>query len=402
MAATVVIREESTDYHATWSHVFQNANGTFLFFDTTQRLANFFVGLQGQSQNAWDTQIPKGAEILSATMEFTGFQSNSGLFGSTFTMQMSSPNRALQLHRQDPIQQPFEVFEGWRTDKWTNAVVAVISTTFTTIASPAAGASNQSVALRHFIPLFGTVPNNALVAQRITANPGNTTIASISWEMTRSPIAPPGNMRLRLQGVTIDRGVTIPDGVDIAVTNDVVMSSVATSTAGANVTFTFPAAVSLVAGQQYFLILEPDPYFAASFPAGTTSWIATKNHNAFLTNGQLYHFGEGLGFDWQNYPGVADLNDATALAGDDIIPGGTITWPIGNVTANALETSPDISTLIQAQVDMPNYTPDSGMIISLSRAGGTSHTRVMSSNYHATNPGPVLRVSYRRRRLIIS
>jgi len=393
VATISAVYEETIDNYATWSHVFQGANGGWLFFDTRQIFGNFYIGLQGQTENAWNTQIPPGSTILSATMEFTGFQNGAGFFGSLYRTTMSSPNRALQTQPQDPIQRPFEVFEGRRRDQWTNADVVVLSTTFTTIAAPATGAANQSVALRGMIPFTGTLPNNTRLEQRITAAAGNTDIASITWRLLRSAVAPVGDVRLRIQGVIVDRGVTVADGVDIAVSNPVVMSSITTAAAGLGVPFTFPGSVSLVAGQQYFLVLDPDPYAAAPFPFSTTSFIVSRNYNAFLTDGQLYHYGEGLGFDWQNYPGVVDLNQAVAAATDDIIPGG-IQWPVGTVVINQLETSPDISALIQAQVDMPNYTADSGIIITLSRGSASALGRVMCSNYHATNPGPVLRITY--------
>jgi len=401
MASTTITVEETLDYYATWSHVFQGSNGTWLFFDTRQIFGNFFMGLQASTENAWNTQIPPGSVITSATMEFVGFQNGSGLFGSLYRITMNSPNRALQLQKQDPIQRPFEVFEGRRRDQWTNADVVVLSTTFTAIAAPATGAANQSIGMRSIIPPGGTIPNNARLEQRITAAAGNTTISSITWRLLRSAVAPPGNVRIRIQGVTIDRGVTIADGIDIAVSNDVAMSSLTTVSGGAGVPFTFPSSVTLVAGQQYFLVLDPDPYLAANFPFTTTSSISSQNYNAFLTDGQLYHYGEGLGFDWQNYPGVVDLNLAVSDTANDVLPGG-IQWPVGNVVIAGLKVSPDISALVQAQVNMPNYTADSGIIVTLTRGSASAHGRAMSSNFHATNAGPVLRVTYRPRRVTVS
>jgi hypothetical protein len=389
--------EEATDYYATWSHVFQGANTTWLFFDTRQIFGNFFMGLQGQTTNAWDTQIPPGSVILSATMEFTGFQNGTGFFGSLYNTTVSSPNRALLTQQQDPMQTPFSAFQGWRRDQWSNAGVVVLSTTFTTIAAPAT-ALNQTTGLRPMIPPGGVIPNKAQLGQRITAAAGNTTISSISWTLLRTAVAPPGNVRLRIQGVTTDRGVTIPDGVDFAVSNTVAMSSLTTAAAGTAVPFTFPGSVTLVAGQDYFIILDPDPYPAANFPFSTTSAIFSRQSNNFLANGQLYSFGDGLGMDWQNYPGTVDVNQSLIAPAQDIVPGG-IQWPVGTVATNVLETSPDLSAIVQAQVDMPNYTLDSGIILTLSRGSASAHGRVMSSNYHATNPGPVLRITYRNRRL---
>jgi len=402
MAQQVIVVEEAIDNYATWSHTFQNANTQWLFFDTRQIFSNFFIGLQGQTENAWNTQIPPGSTILSATMEFTPFQSNSGLFGSTLAATISSPNRALQAQKQDPLQLPFEPFVGQRRDRFSNADVVVLSTTFTTIAAPAGGAANASWALRHFTYSPGTaIPNRARLEQRITAAVGNTDISSITWRLIRSAVAPPGDVRVRIQGVTVDRGVTIADGVDVAVSNPVSMATLTTVAGGAGVPFTFPGVVSLIAGQQYFLVLDPDPYFSPAFPLSVTSFIAAYHYNAFLQDGQLYHYGGGLGFDWQNYPGTTDLNFAVVLAADDIIPGG-ISWLIGNVVVGVLETSPDLSALVQAQIDMPNYTADSGIILTLSRSTSQANTRILSSNYHPTFPGPVLRITYIPRRIMVT
>lgn len=388
MAQVTIAVEEASDYYATWSHVFQGANTSWLGFDTRQIFGNFFIGLQGQTENAWNTQIPPGSTILSATMEFTGFQNGMGLFGGLYRTTMSSPDRALQTQQQDPIQQPFAPFEGWRHDQWSNAEVIVLSTTFTTIAAPATAAANQSTTLRQLTVPGAASPQRDLLGQRITAAAGNTTIASITWTLRRSPVSPAGDVRVRIQGVTVDRGITIPDGVDIAVSNPIPMSGLSTIGAGAGAVFTFALNPTLVPGQQYFLILDPDDY-----PANNVNWIQSRQYNAFLTNGQLYHFGEGLAFDWQNYPGVVDLNQAVVLAAEDIIPGG-IQWPVGNVFVNVLEISPDISALIQAQVDMPNYTADSGIIITLSRGSASALGRVMRSNFNVPGPGPVLRITY--------
>ncbi|TFH51204.1 MAG: hypothetical protein E4H01_00765 [Lysobacterales bacterium] len=379
MAQVTAVYEEATDYWATWSHIFGGQNTTWLNFDQRVFLGNFFLGLQAQGAVSWNTQIPPGSTILSATMEMTPFSSN---FNPSYTTTMNSADRSLQQQKQDPIQKPFEPFLGYRKDQWSNAQTGALSTTFTAVYGTSV-TSNAFWRIRQTVVPGGTVPTRAHVAQKITTRTGNMTIASLFWELSRTG-SPAGSCRVRIQGLTNDRGIDIPDGVDIAVSNDRLCSSIATS--ATLEIFTFPVNPTLVALTDYFIIFEAD------YTADNLNYLYIHHENTFLSNGQLFHYGEGLGHDWQNYPGQVDLNqalcDVVNLVATDTI------WPIDLVTNGVTEVSPDISALVQAQIDMPNYTIDSGIIINLTRFVPTSQNRIMRSNDHVPGPGPVLRITY--------
>ena len=378
MAQIVASYEEVNNTSGTWSHVFQGGNTGWLGFDQRQILGNFFLGLQGQTQNIWNTQIPPGSTIVSATMEYLPFNNNAN---PSYTTTMNTPDRVQQTYRQDPMQSPFEVFRGYRPDMWSNASVACLSTTFTAIFGTEA-VINSSWIMRQIDAPGSSISHRDHLAQRITTRTGNMDIASLLWELRRTG-NPTGNLTVRIQGVTTDRGVEIPDGVDFAVSNPIAASSIGTTVGFA--AFTFPGTVTLDPLTDYFILIEPE------YTANNADYISVHHQNTFLTTGRLLHFGDGLGMDWQNYPGVVDLNQSFQLlpmAGQDVI------WPINAHTFGNTEVSPDITALVQAQVDASNYTIDSGIIISLSRGLPTAQSRIMSANSHATQAGPILRITY--------
>jgi len=380
----VGVFEEGADYWATWSHVFQSSNTTWLAFDQRQVMGNFFNGLQGQTANSWNTQIPPGSKVLSATMEFTPTLNRSGSFDAT----MNTPDRAGGLgggaYILDPVQAPFEINRQWRRDYWSNTTLGVLSTGFTALGGAATAPANAQWILNQLVPLGGTIGQHNKFGQRLTIRnnpPFELSFAVFEGFRTGNPA---GDLRLRVQGVTFDRGVSIPDGIDLTVST-IAASSVPLGPAVGSIAFFFDPGVFVVPGQDYFFILECD------YVPITNNWITVRTQNQFLTNGQLYHWGDGLGHDWQNYPGDVDVNLALCSApfgSDDVI------WSIDAHTAGVTEVSPDITQLIQDQIDAPGYTIDSGIVINLTRFNPTSANRIMASNSNATYPGPILRVTY--------
>lgn len=376
----VGVYEEALDYWATWSHVFQNPNLIWLPFDTREIVGNFFLGLQAQTANAWDTQIPPGSKVLSATMEFTPDPSNAN---PAFTAIMNTNQRGLGGYAHDPVQKPFEPFLQWRRDAWSNQSLAILSTTFTAIAGPATAPANQQWILKQFTSLGATVATHDKFGQRVTVRPGtNQEVSFIAYEGFRTG-NPVGDIRCRIQGFITDRGVTIPDGIDLGVST-ILASSVPLGPAVGSLAFFFAAGIFLTVGQDYFIILESD------YPQSQTDHIVIRHQNQFLTDGQLYHYGEGLGADWQNYPGIVDLQLALASGNGttDVI------WPINSVVVNVTEVSPDITDLVQFQIDQANYTIDSGIMINLSQADPADQSRRFRSNTNLGGAGPILRVTY--------
>ena len=173
--------QETNDYWATWTHVFQGKNLTFISppFQTPQQVqGNFFIGLQAQPVNFFDTQIPVGAEVDVATMDVIAF-ANSAV--GTHTVKINAPERSFGSQLLDPYQTPFIPFTGWRRDQWSNQEIAVVSTTFTFIAQPIGFAvGNAFWEMNTFTVLGGTGANRELMGQKITVLPsGNNAVSFI-------------------------------------------------------------------------------------------------------------------------------------------------------------------------------------------------------------------------------
>ena len=379
---SIVVSEPlSGNRHSTWSHVFQGANAIWLGFGNGRlTVGNFFNGLNGQIQQEFNAQIPPGSTIVSATMEMTPALNN---FAGSFDVFVNTPNRALVTQRQDPLQEPFNLWEGYRLDLWSNAQVGALSTTFTAVFGTSV-TTNASWILRQISAPGATIPMSDHLAQLITTRTGNMTIASLFWDMSRTG-NPIGNLRVRIQGVTLDRGVKIPDGVDVpnGVSNPILASSVPLGVQTLTL-FTFPAAPTLVALTEYFILIE------CEYPANNLDYIRVYHQNQFLiaNGGGLMHYGQGLGMDWQNNPGTVDLNQAYQL---DAIPGANVTWPIDNVVAGVPEVTPDISALVQAQIDAANYTIDAGIILTAYGANPSNASRIFEGNVQVP---AVLRITY--------
>jgi len=389
VAFTNIVVEETLDAYATWTHVFQSSNTTWLAFDKRQIQGNFFIGLQGNTVNMWDAQIPKGANIDSATMEVTAFITSAV---GTHTPTMNSPKRSTDNYRLLPFQKPFDAFEGWRQDRWSNQEVALLNTGFAIIANPlGVGVGNTSWILRQLTITGATLPHRDKMGQKITILPNANLVLNLGLYQLKRTGNPTGDITVRIQGVTTDHGVEIPDGIDVAVSTPRPASDVSTVSL-LGFFFTFPTQPTLVEGQDYFMVIEVE------YTANGTDYIEAGHLNAFLQDGQLFHFGQGFGNDWQNAPGDVDADQWHNTPANNVAA--DILWPMPQFVANVTYTSPDISALVQAQVDDPGYEPDAGIIVGIARTTtDTLRNRIWSSNTHLTNPGPVLRVTFGNRRI---
>ncbi len=393
MASTSIVVEETSDAFSTWSHVFQGPNTTWQgspVLLTRQIQGNFFIGLQGQPVNMWDAQIPRGATIESATMEVTAYQNSAS---GTHTPIMNSPKRSTDDYLLLPFQKPFDAFEGWRRDKWSNQEVTLLNTSSIEIANPlpAGSVGNLSWFLREETRPGATLPTRDKMGQKVTiVAASNLVLDEGTYQLARTG-NPTGDITIRIQGVTTDHSTEIPDGIDLAVSTPIAASTVSTSALTA-ISFTFPTQPTLVEASNYFMVIEVE------YTANGSSYIEAGHLNTFLSDGQLFHYGQGVGNDWQNAPGAVDADqwhNQTLI--EDV--GADILWPMPQFANSSTYVSPDISPLIQSIIDDPGYEADAGIIIGI---GGTttdtSKNRVWSSSEHASNPGPVLRVTYKKRR----
>lgn len=330
----------SSGVHAHWGHVFQGANTQWLF-EQRIRNGNFFNGLPALSMMMWDAQIPKGSTINSATIQVTAHDNSNA---NPYTMELNTQDR--DTYSTSPLILPFTTHTGIRRDYWSNAAMGALSTTFTAIAGSATGPSNSSWIVRQLLGWRQSM------WQFTPTRTGNMTLSIGIWELHRTG-NPLGSCRMRIQGVATGAyGESIPDGIDVAVSDDVLCSSIPLGPAAATIGFTFSGGETLTALTDYWWKLEVD------YVANNADHISCHHHNAFFNNGQLYHEGTGIAGDWQNYPGAVDwtLAQGTPLVAD-------VVWNTPQFIANTDYTTPDISTLVQAQVNESWYTQDSGILI---------------------------------------
>jgi len=377
-------------YWGHWGHVFQGANTQWLaIFEPRIRAGNFFLGLQAHSSHIFDAQIPAGSVILSATLEVTAHDTS----GGAITIPLSTVDR--DTYYSQPLILPFEVWEGNRKDYWTNQTMGALSTTFTAIAGAASAPANGSWIMSQIQAPGATLDNRQAMAQLTPTRTGNMTVASIFYELFRTG-NPTGSLRVRIQGVVLDQyGEPQPDGIDVAVTDDILASSVPLGPAASTIAFTFTTNPTLVAQTDYFWIIEHD------YSANNVDHISVRHYNAFFNVGSLYHYGEGLGGDWQNYPGAVDWLfggvgiNTPALAGP-------VNWALPTFFTNLDYTSPDISTLVQAQVSAPWYTPDSGILIACEQPNSGTVNRNWRSAQWPLSEQPRLQVTYIPRRVMLT
>ena len=368
-----------------WCHVFQGANVQWLF-DQRIRAGNFFNGLQALSSHMFDAQIPPGEVIQAATFEVEARDTQSG----AMTIPINTPFR--DNYYQEPLLLPFDLWEGYRRDFWSNQSMGALSTTFTAIAGAASAPANTSWIMSQIASPGSTLDHRQTMAQLTPTRTGNMEIAFIFYELFRTG-NPVGSLRVRIQGVTQDQyGQDQPDGIDIAVTDDVLASSVGLGPAVDTIGFTFTTNPTLVAETDYFWIIEHD------YDADNANHISVRHHNAFFNNGRLFHYGEGLGGDWQNFPGTVDFYFGTQTP----LLTTSINWVVPNFVANTKYTSPDITAIVQAQVNAPWYTQDSGIIITCGQPGSGLVGRTWKSGVFPDINEPRLFVTFRDRRIMLT
>lgn len=373
-----------TGFNETWSHVFQGANTTWLSaFNQSIRIGNFFNGLQGMAQLMFDAQIPPGSIIDTATVELEANNTKAG----ALTVPLKTIDR--DTYYSEPLIQPFVPFNGYRRDYWSNAAMGALSTTFTAIAGSATSPSNASWIMKQ----IGTWREK--MWQLTPTRTGNMEISFCIWEMHRTG-NPLGSCRMRIQGVQLDKyGQKQPDGIDVGVSDDVLCSSIALGPAADTVAFFFTTdPTTLVAETEYFWCIEVD------YTADNANHVSTHHDNRFFNNGQLYHEGSGRGFDWQNYPGTVDLS--LGAAAQATVLAGPINWAMPNFVANTRYTSPDITALVQAQVNAPWYTQDAGILICFPAPNSGAIWRIWKSPFFGAADQSRLQATYHDRRIMVT
>ena len=392
MAAPITtVVTPTSGYWALWHHAFQTQNTQWLsVFESRIFSGNFFLGLQASSTHIYDAQIPPGADIISATQRVTArFTSGAG----AVNIPINTHDR--ETHEGRPLLLPFEPYEGWRGADFDQNDVDLLDNTAGTIIQVSGGVSNSNWILRQITAPGATLPNRERIGSLFThPNVANDTIGSAIWQMFRTG-NPTGSLRVRVHNVTTDQdGRTIPDeSTTLATSDDVLASTVPVGPASSPIQFLFTGAdqIDLVAGTQYALVLDAD------YTANNADHITCRAQRQFLSLGSSLHYGEGLGGDWQNYPGSTDIFQVVQTGAElttDVI------WSPPQFIANTNYTSPDISSVVQAQINQDWYTQDSGIMIWQQVPGSGNNNRVWWSSQSATMQ-PQLTVTYRPRRIFV-
>ena len=371
-------------YGSQWSHVFQNQNTQWLtIFESRVIQGNFFLGLQAQWQHAFNAQIPPGSTILSARLRMTAFQNSTP---TPQTVRINTPDRdGVDRHRKQPLLLPFEPFRGWRQDQWTNFGVNVFNDVLANVASTAGGALNNQWIIKQITAPGATLANREEIGQRFQLA-GAENISAINWNMYRTG-APIGDIRCRIEGATSVFGVLEPDGNVLATSAGVLATSLPVGVGAAtDITFAFAPNVALAAGTPYFAILETD------YDDNNADYVVARNRNAFLTTGLAMHYGDGLGYDWQNFPGTVDVNQAHHIAGGDLST--DVDWVVPQIFAGGAFDSPDVTDIVQDQINEPWYTQDAGIILTGSQLVPTTINRIWRSAAFAPATSAQLFVEY--------
>ncbi len=390
--STTVVADVANGQWGRWCHPFQGANTRWLsIFEQRIISGNFFLGLQANTFQAFQgMNIPKGAIIESAVMRVTAFQNNF----SAYTTQLNTIDRGANI-RNLPHIRPGETFQGWRPDQWTNADMVIRNILAGTIDAPAGGAANISWILRQLPPTGSPTTGSAhrdRLGQRFTVGAGSVsdrTLASVLVRLRRSAVAPAGVFRLEVMGVDADG---LPDETVLATSDTVAMSTLSTLANGAVVTVNFTGAEQIVLDPgDYYMVINPDQY-----DANNANWMALRGYNAFLTTGRLQHYGLGIGTDWQNFPGEVEVSQSIVVAKLST----DIPWAVPSFVTGLNYNTPDISQLIQDQVNDPDYGSDRSLIVTTSGNTG-SINRIWRSNGHPSNTPPRLTVTWRPRKAYV-
>jgi hypothetical protein len=186
-------------------------------------------------------------------------------------------------------------------------------------------------------------------------------------------------------------GNAIPGSTVLATSDEIPIASIT----GQNqypLVFSGVNQIPIVAGTTYFMVTRP----SQPYPVSQTDYVAVHFHNAFFGQNRMRGFGVGMGLDWQNYPGAVDLEQMSnqVPAGLANIPWDLPTFPL----FGQINVSPDIATIVQHQVDDPDYDNQGAdhraMYFSLKTGVAAPENRVFASFLHPVVDPGILRVTW--------
>ena len=377
-----------------WTHVFGNQNASWIF-DQRQISGNFFLGLQGQTSNVFAAGIPRGAVIESAFMRVWAYSNSSA---DPYVTYLNSPIRNDGSLLRRPLVNPTLPFTGWRTDQWSNANMSTLNTTLSLQQQTSGGTSNLAWTMRQ-LDAMGTGAFSSTWRDRMAQYllPTSTySIGAITVEFAKNG-APAGNVRLQIMGAVLDGGLLVPDETVLATSDVRTLASIPAGPSSQLFNFTGADQISLVNGTSYFIVIVPDTY-----AADNVNNLVVRYQNTFLSNGGLRHYGTDRDSRWQHYPGAADADAAFIGARPAGQIGPDIAWNIPTFVIASQYDTPDISPIVQAQVNAEEYVGSDEAIIVTTAGNSGNFSRIWrSANFVNTNFVPELHVTWRPPRRIV-
>lgn len=386
-----------------WFHQFQGAN---VSWNVDQRLiaGNFFIGLQ-----AWNAcifsgaDIPYRSEIVSATATYVTHQTG---IGDPIVIRLNTPFRG-ENYGSLPLQTPL----GWRSFRqqfWVGNQVLVRNSSDNQIGqSPITPAvPDNSWALWQQdsgavgvtpVPPDGTVMRQRFGTKMTGLDPvggGGQQLDYIRTILNKNGVLPVGtDVFFDIQGNKVVHGINLPDDNNILATSDAVSAATIGATNAYDFNFSGADQITIDIGQLFHAVIRLDP----EPPVTGFQFIALHSKSAFGLPSQHTTFGAGVGFDWQNWPGTADLATGIVGAGNNLAD--YVDWsPAINPIVGSSHTTPDITAIVQAQVDHPRYESGGRFLVLTQWTSAQNPQNRVWASFNSALPQPVIDIVYRRRR----
>ena len=229
------------------------------------------------------------------------------------------------------------------------------------------------------------------IAQTIT--PTSTfTLTSVSFAMVQSIIAvPPGNVFLEIRSVD---GAGKPTGVVLATSDIRLCSSIAGGLLAVLNNFIFSGAdqITITSGVKFAVVMNITypPAAFANLESGVRGGLTDS-----YTGGELWSYGNGRGFDDNNYPCAAileeDIPRTTASA--------TMSLPFPSPAGTNVDT--DVAAIIQETVDDAGYTNTGRIALAILPDGATTQDNDIFQVETVPLVGPILTIDFTEPPIII-
>lgn len=229
------------------------------------------------------------------------------------------------------------------------------------------------------------------VAQTLT--PTSTfTLTSASWAMAKNVLseAPTGNVFLEIQSVD---GGGKPTGIVLATSDTRTVASIVANFIAYRENFLFSGLDQITINSGVKIALVMNVTYAPTTSDHLNSGVRGGLTNQY-TGGELWSYGNGRGFDDNNYPCGAileeDIGTTTASA--------TMSVPYQSPTGTNVDT--DVTAIIQETVDDVGYTNTGRIALAILPDSGTTQNNDIFPVVTIPLVGPILTIDYHTRKRV--